>query len=323
MMKRAFLVIDVQNEYFTGRLPINYPKESFPNILKALDAARERGVPVVIVQHTANEAESPVFQKGSSEWQLHPDIADRPYDLLIEKGLPGSFTGTILEKWLRERDIDTVVISGYMSHMCCDTTGRQATHMGLLVEFLSDATGTLDFTNAAGAVTGEELHRSTLVTQEMRFSKVMKTNDWINLAESNRECEKEKVIGEKDRYLRGLENLKEINGEAGKRVIENLKDIAPDLARYIIEFPFGEVYSRKGLDLKAREIAAVAALSALGNAIPQLQVHINGALNVGCTRQEVIEVIIQMAAYAGFPAALNAMLAAKEVFRGLDEKGLS
>jgi 4-carboxymuconolactone decarboxylase len=117
-----------------------------------------------------------------------------------------------------------------------------------------------------------------------------------------------------DRYRRGWEKLKEVDGEAGERVIESLKDIAPDFARLLIEFPFGDIYSRPGLDLKSREIAVVAALTALGNATPQLKVHIHGALNVGCTKQEVVEIIIQMSVYAGFPAALNGLFAAKEVF---------
>ena len=117
-----------------------------------------------------------------------------------------------------------------------------------------------------------------------------------------------------ERYRRGLEKLKEIDGEAGERVIESLKDIAPDFARLLIEFPFGDIYSRPGLDLKSREIAVVAALTALVNAAPQLKVHIHGALNVGCTEQEIVEVIMQMAVYAGFPAALNGLFAAKEVF---------
>lgn len=117
-----------------------------------------------------------------------------------------------------------------------------------------------------------------------------------------------------NRFERGWEKLKEIDGEAGERVIESLKDIAPDFARLLIEFPFGDIYSRPGLDLKSREIAVVAALTALGNAAPQLKVHIHGALNVGCTEQEVIEVIMQMAVYAGFPAALNGLFAAQEVF---------
>jgi 4-carboxymuconolactone decarboxylase len=89
-----------------------------------------------------------------------------------------------------------------------------------------------------------------------------------------------------DRYQRGWEKLKEVDGKAGERVIESLKDIAPDFARLLIEFPFGDIYSRPGLDLKSREIAVVAALTALGNAAPQLKVHIHGALNVGCTEQQ-------------------------------------
>jgi 4-carboxymuconolactone decarboxylase len=125
------------------------------------------------------------------------------------------------------------------------------------------------------------------------------------------------------RFTDGLEKLKEIDGEAGEQVISSLKDISPDLARYVIEFPFGDIYQRPGLDLRSRELATVAALTALGNARPQLKVHLNGALNVGCTRTELVELIMQMAVYAGFPAALNGMFAAKEVFFERDSKGSS
>jgi 4-carboxymuconolactone decarboxylase len=126
-----------------------------------------------------------------------------------------------------------------------------------------------------------------------------------------------------DRFERGLAKLREIDGEAGQRVIEALKDIAPDLARYTIEFPFGDIYQRPGLDLRSREIATVAALTALGTAQPQLKVHIHGALNVGCTRTEIVEIVIQMAVYAGFPAALNGMFAAQEVFAERDTNRIS
>jgi 4-carboxymuconolactone decarboxylase len=121
-----------------------------------------------------------------------------------------------------------------------------------------------------------------------------------------------------DRFERGLAKLKEIDGMAGESVIASLADIAPDFARYIIEFPFGDIYSRPQLDLRSREIGVVAALTALGNAAPQLKVHINGALNVGCSREEVVEIIMQMAVYAGFPAALNGLFAAREVFAERD-----
>lgn len=125
---------------------------------------------------------------------------------------------------------------------------------------------------------------------------------------------------DKERYLRGWEKLREVDGEAGENVIESLRDIAPDFARLIIEFPFGDIYSRPGLDLRTRELAVVAALTALGNAAPQLKVHIHGARNVGCSEQEIVEVIMQMAVYAGFPAALNGLFAAKEVFAKKTER---
>lgn len=119
---------------------------------------------------------------------------------------------------------------------------------------------------------------------------------------------------ELSRYERGQRALAEIDGEAGAKVISSLSDIAPDFARYLIEFPFGDIYSRAGLGLREREIATIAALTALGNASPQLKVHIGAGLNVGLSREEIVETIIQMAVYAGFPAALNGLTAAKEVF---------
>ena len=117
-----------------------------------------------------------------------------------------------------------------------------------------------------------------------------------------------------DRYRQGWQALQAIDGEAGEKVIASLQDVAPDLARYIIEFAFGDIYARPGLDLKSREIATIAALTALGNARPQLEVHLHAALNVGCAAEEIVEVVLQMAVYAGFPAALNGMAAVKKVF---------
>lgn len=115
------------------------------------------------------------------------------------------------------------------------------------------------------------------------------------------------------RFDIGLERLNHIDGEAGQQVIDSLQDICPDLAKYTIEYPFGDIYSRPGLDLRSREIATVAALTALGNCAPQLKVHLNAALNVGCSEEEIKEVILQMSVYAGFPSALNGMFAFKEV----------
>jgi len=182
-MKRALLVIDVQNIYFAGKLQITHPVGSLENILNAMDAASAAGIPVIVIQHSASSMAA--FQKGSREWELHPEVAKRSCHVVIEKTFPGSFTGTKLEAILREKGIDTVVIAGYMTQMCCDTTARQAFHLGFAVEFLSDATGTLAISNPAGSVTAEELHRAVLVTHAMRFSKVMTTRDWVEGLERN------------------------------------------------------------------------------------------------------------------------------------------
>lgn len=116
------------------------------------------------------------------------------------------------------------------------------------------------------------------------------------------------------RYERGWKALSEIDGAVGHAVLVGLRDIAPDLARYIIEFSFGDIYCREGLDLRTRELVTIAACTALGTARPQLKVHTHGLLNVGGSRDEVVETILQMAVYAGFPAALNGIAAAREVF---------
>lgn len=116
-----------------------------------------------------------------------------------------------------------------------------------------------------------------------------------------------------DRYNRGWEKLKEIDGEAGEAVVESLEDIAPDLAKYVIEFSFGDIYCRPGTTLKEKEIAVVAGLTAMGNGAPQLKVHINGALNVGVSTEELVEVILQMSSYSGFPSAINGINTLKEV----------
>jgi len=118
-----------------------------------------------------------------------------------------------------------------------------------------------------------------------------------------------------ERHERGLKTLSAITGGTGKAVVEGLEDIAPDLAEWIIAFSYGDVLSRPGLDLRSRQFATVAALTALGTASPQLKVHIEGALNVGCNPGEIVEVILQMAIYAGFPAAINGLNTAREVFK--------
>ena len=178
-MSRALLVIDVQNEYFTGALPITHPVGHLECITHAMDVARENKVPTVVIRHHMADDSLPIFQKDSPEWQLHEEISGRQHEKLIDKQLPGSFTNTDLQEWLDANGIGTVTIAGYMTHMCCDTTARQAAHRGLKVEFLSDATGTLPLSNEAGEVTAEELQRSILCAQQMLISEVLPSEKWF------------------------------------------------------------------------------------------------------------------------------------------------
>ncbi|MDO6510377.1 carboxymuconolactone decarboxylase family protein [Celeribacter halophilus] len=122
------------------------------------------------------------------------------------------------------------------------------------------------------------------------------------------------IKSEETRLERGQRALETIDGQAGQNVIDALADIAPDFATYLFEFPFGDIYSRPGLSLRDREVATISALAAMGTAQPQLKVHIEAGLNVGISQEEITEILMQMAVYAGFPAALNGLFAAKEVF---------
>lgn len=179
-MSRALLVIDVQREYFEGAFPIRHPVGHLGTILEVMDAAKKASIPTVVVRHHQPDPQSPVFRKGSDMWQLHDEIEARPRDVLIDKQLPGSFTNTELHQFLKEKGVDTVCIAGYMTPVCCDTTAREAFHRGYKVEFLRDATGTLDVENKAGSVTAEQLHESILVAQQMFISDVIDKETWLS-----------------------------------------------------------------------------------------------------------------------------------------------
>jgi 4-carboxymuconolactone decarboxylase len=117
-----------------------------------------------------------------------------------------------------------------------------------------------------------------------------------------------------ERLKRGVESVAKVNEEGSERIAKAVADLAPDFHHIIMAFAYGDINSRPGLDLKSREIATIAALTVMGNAKPQLEAHIVGGLNVGLTREEIVEVIMQMAVYAGIPAALNGLMVARTAF---------
>jgi len=130
-------------------------------------------------------------------------------------------------------------------------------------------------------------------------------------------CPKDKSglpVDASERFQRGWETLAGINSDAGRRILRMLEDISPDMARYVIEYPYGDIWSRPGLDVKTRELITIASLTTQGFPQAQLKAHIHNALNAGCTREEIVETIMQMSVYAGFPAALSGLFSAKDVF---------
>jgi len=120
------------------------------------------------------------------------------------------------------------------------------------------------------------------------------------------------------RYRKGLQEMRKHLGPEADAYIEKLREISPEFAKVNVEFPFGELYTRDILDDKTRELATVAALTVLGHALPELKVHVTGALNCGADRKEIVEIVTQMIAYCGFPAATNALLTVKEAFAEID-----
>lgn len=123
-----------------------------------------------------------------------------------------------------------------------------------------------------------------------------------------------------ERFERGVKKLNELVEGGDNGVLKGLGKTAPDLANYVIEFIFGDLYSRSGFDLRTKQILTITILATLGNAKPQLAYHINAGLNIGIKREEIIDIMTHIAGYAGFPAALNGVNTAKEVFAECDKK---
>lgn len=123
----------------------------------------------------------------------------------------------------------------------------------------------------------------------------------------------------KTRFENGMEQLKAIDGVGGENVIKSLEDIAPDLGKFIVEFAFGDIYTRQELNLQERELITITSLLTAGGCEAQLEVHINGALNVGISPQKVVEAFMQCIPYTGFPKVLNAIFVARKIF---NERGI-
>jgi nicotinamidase-related amidase len=202
--KRALIVIDVQNEYVTGNLRIEYPpiEQSLTNIGRAMDAATAAGIPVIVIQHLTPEG-APIFATGSYNAELHPLVADRPRDHFIQKQMASSFAGTDLAAYLKQHEIDTISVIGYMTHNCDDSTVRQAHHEGWKVELLHDAAGSPPYRNAMGAATAEEIHRVFTVVMHTGFAAVVSTDEWLNALETGEVPQPDNIYLSNQRAIAG------------------------------------------------------------------------------------------------------------------------
>ncbi|SEC62487.1 Nicotinamidase-related amidase [Nocardioides exalbidus] len=183
--KRALIVVDVQNEYFDGVLQIQHPDrdETLANVVRALDLANERGIPVVLVQHELPEG-APIFAVGSHSWTVHPEVESRATEAWkrVTKDSSSVFAGTDVAAWLSAQGVDTISLVGYMTNNCDIATAVSAEELGLEAEVLSDATGAIHLANEAGKVSAEQLHDVLMVLLHSNFAAVATTDAWITAA---------------------------------------------------------------------------------------------------------------------------------------------
>ncbi|GAA0315215.1 isochorismatase family protein [Kineococcus aurantiacus] len=180
--RRALVVVDVQQEYFTGPLRIQHPDpdHALGNVVRAVAAARAHDVPVVVVRHV-DPAGAPVFAQGSPGAELHPALAAvvEPGDERVEKSFSSVFAGTGLADRLRRRGVDTVGIVGFMTNNCDLASAVEAEGLGFTAEVLSDASGAIDLDNDAGHVPAPVVHATLMALLHSNFAAVATTDAWI------------------------------------------------------------------------------------------------------------------------------------------------
>lgn len=163
--KTALIVIDAQQEYFapTGKVVLPGGPAAAKKIAEALAWARQQKLPVIHVVHESRKPNAPIFAPGSPALAIHPAAQHAPGEPVVQKHLPGSFTGTKLEEILRQQGIERLVIAGFMTQMCVDTTTRQAAHLGFQVTVLSDATAAMAVKGPDGeAIPADQVHKTHL-----------------------------------------------------------------------------------------------------------------------------------------------------------------
>lgn len=198
--RRALILIDVQNDYVGANMPIEFPPvdSSLANIGKSIAAARSQHIPIVVVQHVV-ASDAPFLARGTHGAELHANVNSCLPDHHIVKSMPSAFSSTDLEAWLRSHNIDTLAIAGYMTHNCDLSTVLHAFHAGFAVEFLSDASGAVPYSNRAGSASAEEIHRVTTVVMQSRFAAVMSTSEWIHIIQTGEQPQRDSIYSSNQR----------------------------------------------------------------------------------------------------------------------------
>lgn len=185
--RRALILVDVQQQYFDGILEIQYPphQESLPRIAAAIDAATAAGIPIAVIQHTAGEG-APVFAPGTTEFDPHPEVESRRTDAWksVVKQFGSVYAGTDVAEWLRQNDVDTVTLAGYMTNNCILASAVEAEAIGFTTEVLSDATGAINLANDAGFADAKTVHTTLLALLNSNWAAVGTTEEWIRAVQS-------------------------------------------------------------------------------------------------------------------------------------------
>jgi len=195
--RRALIVIDAQQEYFTGLLPIQYPprEDSIQRIAAAVETAEEAGIPVVMVQHSAGE-DAPIFNPGKDEFRIHPSLEERRSEnwKTVVKQYSSVFPGTGLAEWLRGNGVDTITLAGYMTNNCVIASASDAEIHGFTTEVLSDATGAINISNSAGTVDAKTVHTTLMALLNSNFAAVADTAAWNGAVQAGVTLEKSNLV---------------------------------------------------------------------------------------------------------------------------------
>ncbi|WP_026531989.1 isochorismatase family protein [Arthrobacter sp. H41] len=181
--RRALVLVDVQQQYFSGLLEIQYPphEQSLPQIAAAIDAATAAGMPIAVIQHTAGEG-APVFAPGTPEFELHPEVQSRRTEAWksVVKKYGSVYADTDLTEWLRQNHVDTVTLVGYMTNNCILGSAVEAEGLGFTTEVLSDATGAINISNDAGFADAKTVHTTLLALLNSNWASVGTTDAWTS-----------------------------------------------------------------------------------------------------------------------------------------------